>query len=146
MDYADDTLIYAVIPKLLSRPKVMESLNSDLTAFNSLCFKWHMRLNSKETKSMVVSQSRTITPGYGDLTVGGAELEEVNGLCILGATLDSKLSFEPHLREVVSKAAISMGVVRQTGKLVDCLRVLKSCFNAYVLFSGEYWALVCWLN
>ena len=41
------------------------------------------------------------------------------------------------MREAVSKAAMSLGVVRQAGKLFDCPRVLKNCFNAYVLFSLE---------
>ena len=75
----------------------MESLNQDLTAINSLCLKWHMRLNSKKTKSMVVSRSRNIASGYHDLTLGGAELQELKSLHILGVTLDSKLTFETHL-------------------------------------------------
>ena len=53
-----------------------------------------MRLNTKKTKSMVVSRSLILAPGYGDLTVGGAEIEELKSLCILGVTLDSKLTFE----------------------------------------------------
>ena len=36
-----------------------------------------MRFNAKKTKSMVVSQSRTSAHGYGNLTLGGVELEEV---------------------------------------------------------------------
>ena len=67
MGYAQDTMIYAVIPRLLSRPQVMEKLNQNLGAIHSRCFKWHMRLNPKKTKSMVVSRSRTYTPGYVDL-------------------------------------------------------------------------------
>ena len=35
--YADDTTIYAVIPRLLSRPQVIESLNQDLAANDSWC-------------------------------------------------------------------------------------------------------------
>ena len=35
VDYADDTTIYAVIPRPLSRPQVMESLNQYLAAINS---------------------------------------------------------------------------------------------------------------
>ena len=31
-----------------------------------------------------------------DLTVGGAELEELKSLRILGVTLDSKLTFDTH--------------------------------------------------
>ena len=35
MDYADDTTVFAVIPRALSRPQVMESLNQSLAAINS---------------------------------------------------------------------------------------------------------------
>ena len=49
---------------------------------------------------MVVSQSRTYASGYGDLTLCGEALEEVNSLCILRVTFDSNLTFETHLRGV----------------------------------------------
>ena len=71
--YADNTMIYTVIPRQLFRSQVMESLNRDLAAINSWCLKWHMRLNSKKTKFMVVSRFRTFAPGYGALTLNGAE-------------------------------------------------------------------------
>ena len=48
--YGNGTTIYAVIPKLFSRPQVIESLNRDLVAIHYLCLKWHMRLNPKNTK------------------------------------------------------------------------------------------------
>ena len=51
-----------------------------------------------------------IAPVYGDLTLGGAELEEIKNLRIFRVTLDFKLMFETHLREVVSKAARSPGL------------------------------------
>ena len=53
----------------------------------------------------MINRSRTVTLGYGDLTLCGAELEKVYSLRIFGITLDSKLTFEAHLRKVVSKAA-----------------------------------------
>ena len=64
---------------------------------------------------------------------------------ILEVTFDSKLTFETHLREVVSKAARSLVVVRRAGELFDCPRVLKSCLNAYVLSNIEYCAPV-WMS
>ena len=142
--YANDTTFYAFIPSLLLRPRVMESLKLDLAAINSWCLKWHTRLNLKKTKSMLVSRSRTIVPGYGVLTldIGGAEFDEVKNLRILRVSLDSKLTFGTYLREVVSKAARSLGVERRVGKLFDCTCVLKSYFNAYVLSSLEYCAPV----
>ena len=71
-----------------------------------------MRLNPKKTKSMVVSRSRTNAAGYGILTLASAKLEEIKSLYIFGVTLDSKMTFETNLREVVSTAARSLGVVR----------------------------------
>ena len=41
----------------------------------------------------------------------------------------SKLTFETHLHELVSRAAKSLGVVPRAGKLFYCPRVLKSCFS-----------------
>ena len=82
---------------------------------------------------MVVSRCRNYAPDYDNLTLGGVELEEVKSLRILGVPFNSKLTFETHLREVVSKTARSLGVVRRTRKLYDCSRALKNCFNAYVL-------------
>ena len=95
-----------------------------------------MRLNSKKTKSMVVSRSWTSASGYGDLTLGGPKIEKLKSVCILGVILDSKLTFEMHLWEVVSKAARNLGIIRRTGQLFDCPRVLRG-FNAYVLSSLE---------
>ena len=67
-----------------------------------------MRLNPKNTKSMVASQSRIYAPGYHDVTLNGAELEEVKSLRILGMTFDSNLMFETHLRKVVSKKPLAL--------------------------------------
>ena len=58
----------------------MESLIQDLVSIGFLCLKWRMRLNPRKTKSMVVSRSRTNAHGYGDLTLGSAELEEIKSL------------------------------------------------------------------
>ena len=54
LGYAYDTTIDAVIPRPLSRLQVMKSLHQDLTAINSWCLKWHIMLNPKKIKSMVV--------------------------------------------------------------------------------------------
>ena len=45
---------------------------------------------------------------------------------ILRVRFDSKLTLETHLREAVSKAARSLGVVRLAGKLFHCPLVLMS--------------------
>ena len=120
------TILWArrsIIPRALLRPQVMESLNQNLAAIFSWCLKRHMKLNPKKTKFMAVSRSRKYAPGYGDSTLDGAELEKLRSLLILGVAFDSKLTFETHLREVMSKAARCLG---RGGKLFGCPRVLKS--------------------
>ena len=91
---------------------------------------------------MVVSRSRTYAPCYCDLTLAGEELEQLKSVRILGVTSGSKLTFQTHLREVVSKAARKLGVVRRARQLFDCPRDVISCFNTYVLSSLEYCAPV----
>ena len=94
-----------------------------------------MWLNPRKTKITIAG---TYALSYGDLTLGGEEFEEVKSLHILKVTFDSKITFETHLREVVSKATRSLDVVRWAGKLFDCSRVLNSCVNAYVFPKLSY--------
>ena len=49
------------------------------------------------------------------------------------------------MRELVSSTAMNLGAVRRAGKMIDCPRMLKGCFNAYVLFSLEYCSPV-WMS
>ena len=63
LDHDDDTTIYAVIPRPLLRPRVIESLNYDLVAIRSWYLKWYMRLNPKRTKSMAVNFSQIYASG-----------------------------------------------------------------------------------
>ena len=67
---------------------------------------------------MVVCRFQTYATEYGDLTLGGAERVEVKSLCILETSIGSKLIFETHLCEIVSKETRSIGVVRRTGKFM----------------------------
>ena len=99
-----------------------------------------MRLNLKKTKSMMMSGSPTYVAGYSGLNLGGAKLEEVRSLRIVGVTLDSKLIFETHLHEVASKTATIVCVMRRAGELFDFPHVLNSCLNAYILSGLEYCA------
>ena len=127
--YADNTTTYAVLPRPLSHLKVMEYLHQDMAAVNFWCLNRQMRTNPKKTNSMRISRSRTYAPSIGDFTLGGAELEEAKSQRILGVTLDSKLTFETRMREIVWNAVKSIGVVGREGKLFDYLCLLKSCFN-----------------
>ena len=101
--------MYAVIPRPLSHPQVIESVNQEVGAIDSCCLKRHLMLNPKRTKAMVVGRSGTYASGFGDFSLVGAKLEKVKSPRILEVILDARLTFETHLREVVSKAVRSLG-------------------------------------
>ena len=53
-----------------------------------------MKLNAIKTKTMIVSRSRSVHLQSPPLTIGGTVLKESDDLVILGATFDSKMTFE----------------------------------------------------
>ena len=79
-----------------------------------------------------------------DLVLNGVELPVSDSLVILGVTLDSKLTFEKHISNVVSSAARSMGIVRRASRIFGSQDVLTTCFRSYVLSRLEYCAPSWW--
>ena len=53
-------------------------------------------------------------PQSPPLTVGGTELKESLDLDILGATFDSKMTFEKRLRSVSRAASERLGILRKS--------------------------------
>ena len=98
IDYADDSILIAVVPSPGVRVTVAESLNRDLVRVNAWCDLWGMKLNVSKTKTMIVSKAGTMHPRPSPLTIDGTVLKETDDFDILGVTFDSKLTFEKHLR------------------------------------------------
>ena len=66
-------------------------------------------MNARKTKTMIVFRSRTMHPQSPALTIVGTVLKESDDLVILGATFDSKMTFEKHLRAVSRAASQRLG-------------------------------------
>ena len=67
-----------------------------------------MKLNASKTKTMTVSRSRKMHPQSPPLTIGGTVLKESDDL------VDSKMTFEKHLRSVSRAASQRLGILRQS--------------------------------
>ena len=80
------------------RVAVAESLICDLGRVSEWCDLWRMKLNASKAKIMIFTRSRTIHPQLTPLTIGGTVLKESHDLVILGVILDSKMTFEKHIR------------------------------------------------
>ena len=55
-------------------------------------------------------------PSHPQLTIGRTVLKEFHDLDILGATFDSKITYEKHLRSVSRGASQRLGILRSLGK------------------------------
>ena len=64
---------------------------------------WHCMIqNPNKTKAVVVSRSKTVSPSNGDLVLSGVSIRASRNLDILGVKFESKLTFEDHVRCIVS--------------------------------------------
>ena len=61
-----------------------------------------MILNPNKTKALVVSRSMTVNPTHGEFILSKLSIRASPNLDILGVKFDSKLTFEDHVRGIVS--------------------------------------------
>ena len=140
--YADDATIFASVPSPASRIVVADSLNRDLETISKWCTRWGMILNSKKTQSLIISRSRTLDPPHPVLIISDTRLTTNSSIKILGVTLDSKLTFEQHIRSVSASVAQKIGLLRKSFKIFNDPLILKHCFNTFILPVLEYCAPV----
>ena len=101
-----------------------------------------MKLNSNNSKTMIVSRSSTMHHQSPALTIGGTVLKESDDLVILGVTFDSKMTFEKHLRSVSRAASQWLGVLRKSWQVFLDRLLLGRCFQDFVLPVLEYCSAV----
>ena len=141
--YADDSTLIAVVPSPGIRVKVAESLSRELAKVSEWCYLWGIKLNESNTKTMIVSKSRTMHPQSPALTFGRTVLEESDDLVILGVTFDSKITVEKHLRSVSTAASQRVGILRKSWQVFHDRLLLGRCFRGFVLPVLEYCSAVC---
>jgi len=136
--YADDATLVAVARSPVDRLYVADSINRDLFAIDSWCVAWDMKLNASKSKTFVAGRSRTVLPYHPALTVGDAVLDESDSLMVLGVTFDPKLTFERHVRNIVSMASQKLGIIRKANRIFGDAAVTSGCFRSFVLPLLEY--------
>ena len=121
------------------RVAVAESLSHDIVKVSEWCDIWGMKLNASNTKTMIVSRSRTIHPQSPTLTIGRTVLKESDHLVILGVTFDSKMTFEKHLHSVSRAASQWLGMLRKSFQVFHDRLLLGRYFR---VLSCQFWSTV----
>ena len=140
--YADHSTLMAFVPSPGVRVAAAESLIRDLGRVSEWCDLWVMKLNAANTKTMLVSRSRTVHPQSPKLTIGGTVLKESDDLLILGVTFDANMTFEKHLCSVSRAASQRLGIVRKSWRVFRDRSLLGRCFRDFVLPVLEYCSAV----
>ena len=101
--YADDTVIYNSHRNI---NKAMANIQADLNGLTTWCHENGIYINPQKTKYMIFS-SRNILEGEGrvQLKVDGENVERVKSYSYLGVTLDEHLTFDPHVKGIISKVS-----------------------------------------
>ena len=76
------------------------------------------------------------------LTIGETVQKESNDLVILEVTLDSKMTFEKHLRSVSRAAPQRLGILRKSWRVFHDRSLLGRCFRGFILAVLEYCSAV----
>ena len=92
--YADNSTLLAVVRKPSDRRDVAAFLNRDLPRIQEWCNHWCMILNPNKNKDLVVRTE--------DLVLSYVSICASRNLDILCMTFDSRITFEDHVRGIVS--------------------------------------------
>ena len=81
-------------------------------------------------------------PQSPPLTIGGTVPKESDDLVILLVTIDSKMTFEKHLRSVSRAASQRLGILRKSWRVFHDRSLLGRFFRGFVLPVLEYCSAV----
>lgn len=142
--FADDTTLSYHGTSIFD---VNNSLCADLANVSTWCNSNNMSLNVSKTKAMYVSsrnRSRLIHNFQPPLTLNEKQISISCEEKLLGVTLDSVLSFDSHIENVLKKCNSLLYLLSRI-KIFLSLQNRKLFFNAYILPHLDY-CCVIWGN
>lgn len=140
--YADDSTLYA-------SERTVDQLNNILNKEMTLVTQWisanRLVINIKKTKCMLVGSNIFLntTPTF-NLLSGDTLIEQVEETKLLGIIVDSKLSWNSQINQILQKMGRSMAIIRQCSKFIPCWTT-KQLVQSLVLSHLDY-ASVVWSN
>ena len=122
--FADDCLLY----RSISSKQDSQALQQDLNALQVWEQQWGMAFNPDKCEVITVTRKRKPITSY--YTIHNTQLKTVSQGKYLGITIDSKLSFNPHIDNICKKANTTRAFISRNTK--GCPRHFKSL--AYTTF------------
>ena len=135
--FADDTSLFSVIH--YSNTSALE-LNNDLVKINRWAFQWKMGFNpdpKKQAQEVIFSQKSKATSHPPLVFNNNNNLMQAASHKHLGIILDTRLSFEKHLKRVPCKINKTIGLIRKLQNLLS-RSALITLYKAFVCLHLDY--------
>ena len=130
--FADDAKLFACIRSLDDCVKLQNDLNNLISWSNA----WMMNFNVK--KCNVLSVSRSINQINFRYSIVGSDLERVHSFKDLGVLVSSDLSWNNHVKSVVSKSNRVMGMIKRSIGYKAAPSVTLQLYKSLVLSNLEF--------
>ena len=106
--YADDVKIF----RKITSPADGLLLQRDINQLTEWSVRWGLTLNPAKCKSFTMTLRRA--PVQTKYFIDSVELERVSEIRDLGVTVDAKLTFAPHVSNIVSRANRALGLLTRS--------------------------------
>lgn len=134
--FADDLKIL----RQIDTPNDVLLLQKDLNNLDEWCNENGMSLNTKKCVVVHFNRNKVFFPR--EYTIRSENLSKVNCIRDLGVTMDTKLRFNAHIDDIVSKAYKTLGFVLRNCKEFKRPQTKILLFNALVRSGLEYCSVV----
>lgn len=134
--FADDTTISTCAKSVC---EIQHALQDSLSNVSRWCMLNRMVLNPKKSKSMILAtrQKHQRQPLKFSLKLGSTNIDQVNEHCVLGAIIDNKLSWIPHISSISQKVSRNTTLLSKLWHFVSDT-ALKVFFDAHCLSHINY--------
>lgn len=137
--FADDTALF--YPEF-SIQTVIQNIESDLECLTQYFDGNRLSLNLTKTKYMVFHSSRKLIPQHPDPCVNNVHVEKVSSFKYLGIHLDSCLSWDIHIKQILKKVSSLCGLMKRVRCFVHkeaLLQFYYACIHSILQYLIIVW-------
>ena len=140
--YADDCTV-CFRERDFPEGNISEHINRSLQTMKEWSEKWKINFAPNKTQAMVISRQRTDRSLRRPLIMGGVEIKLAPSIRLLGITVDEKLTFASHVREIAARASRKLSSIRRISSLLDhngCCILYKSQVRPMMEYCPLTWS------
>ena len=115
--FADDTMLFSIVKNPVTSAN---DLNQDLETIRQWAHQWKMEFNPDPTKQAteLLFSCKNDSPIHPPILFNGIPVSKVDEHKHLGVILDSKLSFQSHVNEKITKTKKTIGIIKHLSQFL----------------------------